>query len=68
MHYYDEGSEPLPPLQKGDSAWMQVQGKWEPVTVMDTASYHIKSAAGKVQATSPTVGIRFGAMRYKLVE
>ena len=50
--YYDEGSKPLIPLQKGENAWMQVQGEWKPVKVLDTAeapaSYHVKSASGKV--------------------
>ena len=33
-YYYGENSKPLPPWQKGDSAWMQVQGRWEHVMVM----------------------------------
>ena len=57
--YYDEGSKPLIPLQKGENAWMQVQGEWKPVKVLDTAeapaSYHVKSASGKVtDATGST--------------
>ncbi|KAL5502651.1 hypothetical protein EMCRGX_G009456 [Ephydatia muelleri] len=50
--YYDEGSKPLIPLQKGENVWMQVQGEWKPVKALDTAeapaSYHVKSASGKV--------------------
>ena len=43
--YYDEGSKPLIPLQIGENTWMQVQGEWKPVKVLDT---HVKSANGKV--------------------
>lgn len=36
------------PLQKGENKWMQVQGEWKPVKVLDTAeapaSYRVKSA------------------------
>ena len=50
--YYDEGSKPMIPLQKGENAWMQVQGEWKPVKVLDTAeapaSYLVKTASGKV--------------------
>eukprot|EP00731_Ephydatia_muelleri_P001018 Em0001g1018a len=50
--YYDEGSKPLIPLQKGENAWMQIQGEWKPVKVLGTAeapaSYHVKSASCKV--------------------
>ena len=56
--YYDEGSKPMihVPLQKGENAWMQIQGEWKPVKVLDTAevpaSYLVKSASGKVYRRS----------------
>ena len=44
--YYDEGSKPLIPLKKCANAWMQVQGELD--TAEAPASYHVKSASGKV--------------------
>ena len=50
-YYHDQGYKELPPLAKGDKAFMQVRGEWVPVTVTGKAgtprSYVVKTAYGK---------------------
>lgn len=49
-YYHDQDSKELPPLMKGDKAYMQVRGEWVPVTVTGKArtsrSYVVKTANG----------------------
>lgn len=51
--YYDVGSRVLPPLQKGEKARMQREGKWSPVTIIaqhGTApqSYLVQTPDGRI--------------------
>ena len=50
--YYDIGSRSLPPLQKGEKARVRMQGKWEPVVVINNAktprSYIVRTESGKI--------------------
>ena len=50
--YYDIGSRSLPPLQKGEKARVRIQGKWEPVVVINDAktprSYIVRTESGKI--------------------
>ena len=50
--YYDIGSRSLPPIQKREKARVQIQGKWEPVVVINDAktprSYIVRTESGKI--------------------